>query len=159
MRHVPAILLIALSIIPPAAAKAEPPRATIESLSWLAGSWAGESDGIAMEEHWLPPSGGLMLGMHRDVAGGKAVFFEYLRIETTDGVLTYWASPKGAPPTPFKLAELGERRVVFANLQHDFPQRIAYWLDTVGALHARVDGNQDGRPTTEEWVWKAAPAH
>jgi hypothetical protein len=152
-------LLSAIPLLSLAAAGAQPPAVPVEALGWLAGSWAGESDGVAMEEHWLPAKGGLMLGMHRDVANGKAVFFEYLRIELTDGVLTYWASPKGAPPTPFRLAELGKQRVVFTNPQNDFPQRIAYWLDADRNLHARVEGVEGGHPSAAEWVWKAMPGH
>jgi hypothetical protein len=57
----------------------------------------------------------------------------------------------------FKLKELGERRVVFENLQHDFPQRIRYWLDAAGAMHARIEGLQAGQTVSEEWVWKRVP--
>lgn len=42
-------------------------------LSWLEGHWTGEKDGVAMEEHWTSPSGGALLGMHKDVKGGRMV--------------------------------------------------------------------------------------
>jgi hypothetical protein len=53
----------------------------------------------------------------------------------------------------FKLVEAGEQRAVFQNLQHDFPQRILYWIDAAGALHARIEGPQAGKTVSEEWVW------
>jgi hypothetical protein len=54
------------------------------------------------------------------------------------------------------MVEAGEGRAVFENRQHDFPQRILYWLDVGGALHARVEGPQAGRTVAEEWVWTKA---
>ncbi len=39
---------------------------TLNGLDWMLGSWSGEDDGVHMEEHWLPPRGGVMLGLHRD---------------------------------------------------------------------------------------------
>ena len=34
---------------------------------------------------------------------------------------------------------------MFENRQHDFPQRILYWLDAAGAMHARIEGPQGGQ--------------
>jgi hypothetical protein len=65
-------------------------------------------------------------------------------------------SPMGSPPTPFRLVEQGPSRVVFENLAHDFPQRILYWLDEAGALHARVEGTEKGIARHEEWRWRRA---
>ena len=45
------------------------------------------------------------------------------------------------------------RRAVFENKQHDFPQRILYWLDAKGALRARIEEPQGGKTASEEWVW------
>jgi len=63
------------------------------------------------------------------------------------------ASPGSRPAVAFKLVEAGERRAVFENKQHDFPQRILYWLDAAGAMHARIEGRQGGKNASEEWVW------
>ena len=81
------------------------------------------------------------------------VSFEFLRIETAGPSLVYVAQPGGRPPTRFPLAETGARRAVFANPQHDFPQRILYWLDDAGALHARIEGPQNGKTVSQEWTW------
>ncbi len=44
-------------------------------------------------------------------------------------------------------------RAVFENGEHDFPQRILYWLDPEGRLHARVEGRLAGQPRGQEWVF------
>jgi hypothetical protein len=122
-------------------------------LSWMAGSWTGAHGKLETEEYWIAPKGGCLLGLHRDVAGDRMVSFEYLRIETTPGGLVYVASPKGGPSTPFRLVECGEKRVVFENPEHDFPQRILYWIAEDGAMHARIEGPKDGKTAAMEWRW------
>ena len=150
-----AAVVLALAALPaggvePAAAAPNP----VVGLAWLAGSWTGTQDGVASEETWTSPEGGGLVGMHKDVAGGRMISFEFFRIGPADGGgIAYFASPEGAPPTPFRLVELSDRRVVFENSTHDFPQRILYWLDTQGRLHARIEGALDGQPAAEEWRW------
>ena len=134
-------------------AAAAPADDDIQRMAWLEGHWVGEKDGVSMEEHWTGPGGGALLGLHRDVRAGRLVSWEFLRIDRTDEGTFYFASPRSAPPTPFKLVELGEKRVVFENKHHDFPQRILYWLDAKGSLHARIEGPQDGKTASEEWEW------
>lgn len=123
----------------------------IEDLSWISGHWESTSGDAAMEELWTQPKGGVMLGIHRDVAGSK-VQFEFLRIAKDKDGVVYYASPGGAPPTPFRLVELRGERAVFANPQHDFPQRIIYWKRDA-QLCARVEGPMDGKTVGEEWCW------
>jgi hypothetical protein len=129
----------------------------LSRLGWLEGHWSGTSEGVSMEEHWLAPRGGALLGLHRDVKDGRMTGFEFFRIETTPEGTFYFASPRSAPPTPFRLVELAERRVVFENKEHDFPQRILYWLAPSGALHARIEGPQGGKWVGEEWTWVKTP--
>ena len=145
-------LIIVFSGALAASAGAQAP-ADLSRLSWLEGHWTGVADGVSMEEDWTAPKGGALLGLHRDVKGGRMVSFEFVRIETTKDGTFYFASPRSAPPTPFRLVELGDRKAVFENKEHDFPQRILYWLDPKGALHARIEGPQGGQTVGEEWTW------
>lgn len=96
-----------------------------------------------------------MLGVHRDVAGGKAVSFEFLRIEARPEGIVFFGSPKGAPPTEFRLVQKSPGRAVFENLEHDFPVRVLYWLGSDGRLHARIEG-PGKKPRAFEWVWRKA---
>lgn len=124
----------------------------LEELAWMAGAWMSEEKGQRMEEHWMTPAGGVMVGMNRTAGTGKT-FFEYLRIEAGREGLVYQASPMGqSPPTPFHLVELGKQRVVFENPKHDFPQRIIYRREE-NKLHARVEGKENGQERAEEWTW------
>ena len=149
-----AALLTAAAVLVAALAGAQP--ASLDPVAFIAGTWSGEEGGVSMEEHWTAPAGGLMLGLHRDVAKGKAVFFEFLRLEVTPAGIVYLASPKGAPATPFRLVESGGNRAVFENRAHDFPTRIVYRLKSDGSLNARIEGTKKGKLAFEEWTWKKA---
>jgi hypothetical protein len=138
------------------AAPGQAPTSEVERLAWLEGRWQGVSGGVEMEEQWTSVRGGALLGLHRDVKSGRMVSFEFLRIQSPPEGTVYFASPGSRPPVAFKLKELDERRAVFENPQHDFPQRILYWLDANGAMHARIEGPQGGKTVSEEWVWTKA---
>lgn len=151
-----AAILAAISTAPAADPPASvPPPDPIASLAWLEGVWSGQSGAMTMEEYWTAPAGGAILGLHRDVKGGRMLSFEFFRIQMSDGVATYWASPQNAPPTPFRLKEMGPgRRMVFENPEHDFPTRILYWMTDDDTLHARVEGPKDAAEKAMEWAWK-----
>jgi len=124
---------------------------------WMAGLWTGiDEGGVEMEELWTPVKGGSMLGLHRDVRSGQTVSFEFLRIEATADGVTYWASPKGRPATPFRMTESADRRAVFSNPELPYPTRVIYWMPSDGLLHARIEGTLNGRPASEEWSWTKA---
>ena len=136
-----------------AAVAAQGTKPVIADLSWMAGSWTGESRGIQMEEHWTAPKGNSMVGIHRDVGKGRTMLFEFLRIEQRGDQLVYLSMPNGrSPATPFPLKEISGNRVVFENPKHDFPQRIIYWKDG-NDLRARIEGTKNGKTGGEEWRW------
>jgi hypothetical protein len=137
---------------PPARA-AESPSA-LAPLAWMSGSWESTQGETTVEEHWTSADGGLMLGMNRTRSRGRAVMFEFLRIVARGDSIFYIAMPRGRGETVFPLVERSEARVVFENPGHDFPQRVIYWREKPGELHARVEGRMNDKPVGEEWVWK-----
>lgn len=134
----------------------------LNQFGWMAGSWISRtktSEGIeqSSEEHWTHAAGGTMLGTNRTIVGGKTVSFENLRIEAKPDGTFYLASPNGRqPPTAFRLTASGPINAVFENPQHDYPQRISYWLTTDDVLHARVEGARGGKVTAEDFAWQRA---
>jgi hypothetical protein len=122
-------------------------------LSFLSGDWRQcTSDGF-VEERWLGPREGLAMGANLTVRKGKAMF-EHLRIQRDTDGWTYWASPAGKPPVPFKLIEADAKHAVFANPDHGFPARITYLRD--GAeLVAKIDGTIGGKKHEESWRFTA----
>jgi len=110
-----------------------------QPLDWMAGHWCTDSGGKSVEEIWLPPRGGELVGLGRTYTGDRAVGFEFLRIAAPEGAQSYIAQPGGQPPTHFARTGGGQHWVRFENPQHDFPQRIEYRRDG-DMLHAEVAG-------------------
>jgi len=118
--------------------------ATVAELGWMSGRWHTESEGAWTEEAWLPPRGGMMLGLSRTGRGARNGEFEFLRLEAgEDGVPVYWASPGGGAPVGFRLVEAAAQSATFENRAHDYPQRIAYRRDgiTLTATISAADGS------------------
>ena len=143
MRRWPTALLFALACTAGHAAPAP-------DLSWLSGDWRRCKDGEIVEERWLGPRGDLMVGANLTSSKNGRTTWELLRLAKDDGGWTYWASPMGRPPTPFKLVESGAQRAVFGNAENAFPSRIAYWREG-DELLARIEGTLRDRPAAEEW--------
>ena|SRR5688572_9675256 len=122
----------------------------ISELAWISGDWQTAPGGRAqIEEHWMAPAGGSMVGMGRTVAGGRTVEFEYLRIEERADQIYYVASPKGrCPGTDFKLTRLSGQEALFENPEHDFPKRITYRKNSEGSLTASIDGGAGTKAMT-----------
>ena len=138
------VILLSMLVLPGAAQSAPLP-----DLSWLAGDWRRCRDGEIVEERWLGPRGGLLVGVNLTSSKGK-VTFENLRIASSDDTWTYWASPMGRTPVPFRMIESGAERAAFANPEHGFPARIVYWRDG-DALVARIEGTLRDQPAAVEW--------
>ena len=123
----------------------------IEKLAWMAGTWTQSKDGETVQESWLGPRGKMMVAVNLTTSAKRGTSYEFLRIAATASGLSYFGSPQGKTPVEFKLKELGDKRVVFENLAHDFPHRIIYWLEPDGAMKARIEGTIEGKARGMEW--------
>jgi hypothetical protein len=122
------------------------PAATTADLAFMAGCWRLTADNRTIDEHWLAPAGGSLLGVSRTVANGKTVEYEFLQIRDLPSGLTYIAKPSGQPEAQFTMASKTVDEIVFENSTHDFPQRIRYKRGGADRLEARIEGTMNGKP-------------
>jgi hypothetical protein len=140
------LALLALALLS-LAVPAQTPKPTANDFAWLAGCWESNRNGREINEQWMKPAGGVLLGISRTVANGKVVEYEFVQIrEEKDGSIYYVAKPSGQPEASFKLMKLQNREATFENAEHDFPQRIIYRLEPDGSLFARIEGTSQGKP-------------
>jgi hypothetical protein len=124
----------------------------INQLSWLLGTWEGIDDNELMfVEVWTKGEGTWMNGKGATITpDGDTLFKETLKIELVEGTPYYVATvPENPGPVLFRLVESSESHAVFENLDHDFPQRIEYTLQTNSTLFVRLDGIESGKPKSE----------
>lgn len=110
---------------------------------WLAGCWESRSGTRLIEERWSPARGGVMLETGRTTKGDQLVEYEFVVLHLAP-TLAYEAHPSGQSPTTFPLKQSTDSTVVFENLQHDFPQRVAYERRGADSLLAWIEGPAGG---------------
>jgi hypothetical protein len=110
----------------------------------MAGCWTFTEGDVIVEEAWLGPRAGLMMGVSRTVRGERIVATEQIEMADDSAGVVYRARPSRQAPAQFRAVRISSSEAVFENAAHDFPQRIAYSLREDGeVLHARVE-SMDG---------------
>jgi len=148
-------LALAVAILAAAASVAPAPAAGIERIRWLSGCWESVDPARGVEEQWMAPRGGTMLGAGRTIRGDRLVEYELVLIREDGGRLAYEAHPSGQPSATFLANEVTGTRVVFENLEHDFPQRVGYEL-TGETLNAWIEGTRGGTTKRIDFPYRRA---
>jgi len=120
-------------------------QVSVDRVAWLQGCWRSTRGETTIEEQWMSPRGGTMLGMGRTVRGSKTLEYELVLIKEQDGRLAYEAHPSGQPSATFMAATASDTSVVFENPTHDFPQRVGYTRKGADALDAWIEGQANGK--------------
>ena len=148
-----AATLFVLLLAAPAAA-----QSPVDRLAWLGGCWqrTAVGDAVTVEEQWMAPRGGAMLGVSRTVRRDSVVEYEFLRIHAAGDTLVYDAMPSGQRRAEFRAAPgTGDgAEVAFANPAHDFPQRIVYRRAGADSMVARIEGTRGGRLRTVSFPFR-----
>lgn len=130
---------------------------SISDLTWMIGTWEGiDENDLTFVEEWQKGGENSMFGKGSTITpDGDTLFKEVLSIELVEGVPYYVAKvPENPAPVLFKLVEADETHCVFENLEHDFPQRIAYTLETKSTMLVKLEGMKDGLPKSESLTFE-----
>ena len=147
-----AVVLLSLG----AHAQAPAAKPTLQDFAWLAGHWRIEQGDRVIDEHWMAPAAELMMGMGRNVQGGKVREYEFTLLrQEPNGDILYVASPSKQTETAFKLTSLRDGEAVFENPEHDFPKKVIYARQPDGSLLAAIEGpGRDGKTRRVEYPFK-----
>ena len=159
MRAVTSLIILAAAIVTAAQAPARAPQQPlrIERIAWLQGCWEMRSAQGTVEEQWMSPRGGTMIGVGRTVRNDRLVEYETVIVREDGGRLAYEAHPSGQPAAVFLSREIADAMVVFENPQHDFPQRIGYRHDGTDVLTAWIEGSSQGQPRRIDFAYHRVP--
>jgi hypothetical protein len=61
---------------------------SVRDVEWLTGCWEISVAGFTAEEHWMPPRGGMMLGLNRTIRSGRKPSYEFLILRESESGLT-----------------------------------------------------------------------
>jgi hypothetical protein len=124
----------------------------IKDVAWLQGCWEQRDGDRVVEERWMAPRAGSMLGVGRTTRSEKLVEHEYIVLTERDGRLAYEAHPSGQATATFMSKPVANREVVFEDPTHDFPQRVGYKSTGPGQLLAWVEGTSGGKTRRIEFT-------
>ena len=120
--------------------------------AFMTGCWNRVDGQHWTQECWMEPKAGLMLGASREGHGDRLSSWEQMRIERApDETITFYASPGGHAPVPFKASQTSAATIEFTNAAHDYPQRLSYELKD-GQLLAEISLIDGTKPT--RWTYK-----
>jgi hypothetical protein len=146
--------LIVLATLLAGVSSARAQTATIKDVAWLHGCWELREGDRMVEERWMPPRAGSMIGVGRTTRGDTLVEHEYIVLSERDGRLAYEAHPSGQATTTFMSKPISGREVVFEDPTHDFPQRVGYRSTGPGQLLAWVEGTVNGKARRIEFAYR-----
>src|SRR5262245_41019613 len=104
------ILLLATCV---SISSADAQTLSIKDVAWLQGCWEMRDGDRVVEERWMPPRAGSMLGVGRTTRGAKLIEHEYIVLTERDGRLAYEAHPSGQATATFMSQPISGREVVF----------------------------------------------
>jgi hypothetical protein len=148
------ILLAAALALYRSSAAAAQDAPTIAQVGWMAGCWEQAAGGRVIEEQWMRPRAGLMLGMSRTVVGDSLREYEQVALSQRGTQLVYAATPARQTPAEFTSTAVSDSAVTFENPAHDFPQRIIYRRRGADSLIARVEGMRGGQLRGRDFAYR-----
>jgi hypothetical protein len=130
---------------------------TVAQVGWIAGCWERSGGGRLIEEQWMRPRAGLMLGVSRTVVGDSLREYEQVALFERGGRLVYAATPARQTPAEFESTAVSDSAVTFENPAHDFPQRVIYRRRGADSLLARVEGMRGGQLRGSDYPSRRVP--
>ena len=150
MRIPASALLLALGVATAARAQSSPPG--LDAASFMVGCWAQPApEGNGLREIYAPPAANMLTGLSQFWRSGRVVDWEFHRIDAGDSGPVLTPHPKGAASVSFRPSVVEPGRIVWENLEHDFPQRIIYHAPAPDTLVARVEGGSGADARAVEW--------
>jgi hypothetical protein len=130
---------------------------TVAQVGWIAGCWEQSAGARLIEEQWMRPRAGLMLGVSRTVVADSLREYEQVALLQRGGHLVYAATPARQAPAEFTSTAVSDSAVTFENPAHDFPQRIIYRRRGADSLIARVEGMRGGQLRGRDFAYRRVP--
>jgi hypothetical protein len=141
-------------------------RHTLDEIRFMSGHWIGNDGSSEIEEQWSEPSNGTMIGMFREMTGGKTTFYEFLaiaqeetglvmRMKHFDANLAGWEEKDRS--VVFDVASTSKDQAVFVSRDNTKPTRIICWRTSSAELTATLIRERDDTTTLDEFHYRLAP--
>jgi len=151
--------IIGISILLVSCNSKEINKTEIEKLDWLIGNWINFSKEKQLYEKWEKVNDSTLYGESYFLVNQDTIFFETITLEQKGSDLYYIPSVSNQNdmrPIPFKLISIENKKFIFENREHDFPQRIVYSNPQADSLYVYIEGTKDGEYRKTDFPFKKA---
>ena len=129
----------------------------IKKTNWLLGKWENKVDEGILSESWKRLNDSTFQAESFFIKDKDTLHFETILLQQKGEELFYNATVKGQNddrPVSFHLTSETDKKLVFENPKHDYPQKITYTLVNKDSLVAEISGIQLGKPSSEKFGMK-----
>lgn len=129
----------------------------IKKTDWLLGKWENKVDEGVLSENWKRLNDSTFQAESFFIKEKDTLHFESITLQQKGEELFYSATVKGQnndKPVTFKMTSETDKKLVFENPKHDYPQKITYSLINKDSLVAEISGIQLGKPSSEKFGMK-----
>lgn len=129
----------------------------IDKARWLIGTWENKTSRGSLYETWIKTSTEALAGKSYILKEKDTTIFETIHLVQEQSGLFYIPTVKiqnAGLPVRFALKTISDSEMVFENMQHDFPQTIAYTRITPDSLVAEISGTKNGRERRQSFPMK-----
>ena len=105
-----------------------PGKNTVDAFQWMTGCWQAKSarDGSTINETWLSPRGGSMLGIGQTFLDNKTLGWEAMRVYDEAGVVKLWLRPGLRNELTLTLEAAGDAFNAFSVKEGDTTTKLRY---------------------------------
>jgi hypothetical protein len=132
------------------------PQDHFTDLSSLQGVWRMKTDKGDIYESWRSISDLELAGKSYQLNGDDTIVFERIRLVKKGSAIAYIPvvmDQNEGQPVEFRLISAEQKKYIFENKAHDFPQRIIYSLVTPDSVVARIEGIRDSKPDGADYYF------
>ena len=105
-----------------------PGKNTVDAFQWMTGCWQAKSarDGSTINETWLSPRGGSLLGIGQTYVDGKTLGWEAMRVYDEAGAVKLWLRPGLRNELTMTLEAAGDAFNAFSVKEGDTTTKLRY---------------------------------
>ena len=127
----------------------------IKTADWLIGNWENKNPDGTLTENWQKVNDSTFSATSYFIKGDDTLHSEKITLAQKGEMLLYSATVNGQnddKAIDFGSTSETEKKLVFENPSHDYPQKITYTKGANNTLTAEITGNLRGKKTTERFI-------
>jgi hypothetical protein len=123
----------------------------------MSGTWKMETGKRTIYENWTIAGNNEMQSKNYLLRSLDTVILEKVKLALQpDGIyyIPIISGQNDSKPVPFKMISSLNKKFVFENAEHDFPQRVIYHLVNEDSVHAWIEGKNKGKDARMDYYFR-----